>query len=225
MAFLRGIGFAAATALALTSVSASAQFFFKPKDLRGTPVTGAETDIGQMLPGATGDEQRAAVAWNLRAALNVAALQCQFEPTLNTVANYNAILTDHTAELKTTYTTLTKYFVRTNKTVKLGQGALDQFGTRTYSSFATVSAQYNFCKVAAEIGREALFVPRGGFSQLALDRMRELRNSLTPWGEQQFYGSMPYAALPRFDEACWKKNSFVEAKCGPALTPVSFAAR
>ena len=222
---IRGIGIIAGATVSLVSMPASAQFFFKPKDLRGTPVTGAEPDIGQPLPGATGEEQRAAVAWNMRAALNVAALQCQFEPTLNTVANYNAILTDHQAELKTTYTMLTKYFVRVNKTTKAGQTALDQFGTRTYSSFATVAAQYNFCKVAGEIGREALFVPRGGFAQLSLDRMRELRNSLTPWGEQQFYGSLPYAALPRFDEACWKKGSFVEAKCGPAITPVSYAAR
>ena len=31
------------------------------------------------------------MVWNLRAALNVAALQCQFGPTLLTLPNYNAI--------------------------------------------------------------------------------------------------------------------------------------
>ncbi len=42
----------------------------------------------------------------MRAALNVAALQCQFEPMLTTVSNYNATLKDHEAELKGAFDTL-----------------------------------------------------------------------------------------------------------------------
>ncbi|MDD1451225.1 hypothetical protein NHF48_009950 [Sphingomonas sp. H160509] len=131
---------------------------------------------------------RAALVWHMRAALNVAALQCQFEPTLLTVPNYNSILADHGEELKGAFDTLTKYFVRVNKAAgpKAGQTALDQFGTRTYSSFATVAAQYGFCQTAGSIGRDAVFAPRGHFADVALARSRELRNSLIPWGEQRF---------------------------------------
>lgn len=200
----------------VAAAPASAQFFLRSHDFRGETVKGHEDGLGQVLPGATEAELRAAMAWNVRAGLNVAALQCQFEPTLLTVSNYNAILTDHKAELKDSFDTLTKYFVRVNKNPKLGQTALDQFGTKTYSGFATVAAQYNFCQTANDIGREAIFAPRGTFGDIAQRRMRELRNSLVPWGEQKFprvhYSNIN---LPRLDAVCWSKRGDWQAKkCG-----------
>ena len=225
-----GIAGAIATLAAglLVTTPATAQFYMKSKDLRGERVRGDEPGIGQMMPGATNDELRAAVVWNMRAALNVAALQCQFEPSLLTVQNYNAILADHKQELAQSYTVLGKYFERVAKTKKEGQNALDQFGTRTYSGFATVAAQYGFCTTASSIGREALYAPRGTFGEIALGRMREVRNSLTPWGEQQFprmLVSLSPATLPRFDKACWKKDEFVVKKCGQPFGAVTYAAR
>jgi len=212
------------TALALgamvigaVAAPASAQFFLRSHDFTGAPVVGDEPGIGQLMPGATPAELKAGVTWNMRAALNVAALQCQFEPTLLTVSNYNALLTDHSAELKGAFDTLTKYFTRVAKTKKDGQTALDQFGTRTYSGFATVSAQFGFCQTANAIGRDALFVKRGGLGDLAMARMRELRNSLTPYGEQHFqrYLGRDYASYPRLDAMCWdKKGLWVAKKCG-----------
>lgn len=227
MGLVRFVGVCAATACALSSVSASAQFYLQHKDLSGTAITGSEPEVGMVLPGATEAEQRAGVAWNMRAALNVAALQCQFEPTLLTVDKYNALLTDHQDELKSSYDTLTKYFMRVAKTKKEGQQALDQFGTRTYSSFATVNSQFNFCRTAGDIGREALFSPRGQFTRLSLDRMRELRNSLTPWGDQAIVrvGRPAPATLPRFEKACWKGSDYNVKKCGDPLVPVTYAAR
>ncbi|SEL29012.1 hypothetical protein SAMN05216382_1726 [Sphingomonas palmae] len=227
MGLVRFVGVCAATVCALSSVSASAQFYLQHKDLSGAAITGTEPDVGMALPGATDAEQRAGVAWNMRAALNVAALQCQFEPTLLTVDKYNALLTDHEDELKSSYDTLTKYFLRTAKTKKEGQQALDQFGTRTYSSFATVNSQFNFCRVAGDIGREALFSPRGQFTRLSLDRMRELRNSLTPWGDQAIVrtGRPLPATLPRFEKMCWKGSDYNVKKCGDPLVPVKYAAR
>ena len=50
--------------------------------------------IAQPCPARRAAEQRAALVWNMRAALNVAALQCQFEPTLLTVPNYKRMLRD-----------------------------------------------------------------------------------------------------------------------------------
>lgn len=216
MTVARIAGVGAAAILWTTAIPASAQFFLKSKDLSGSPVVGDEPGIGQPMPGATQAELRAGLVWNMRAALNVAALQCQFESTLVTVSNYNAILADHRDELKASFDTLTKYFLRVNKPVKAGQAALDSFGTRTYSGFATVAAQYNFCETANAIGTEAAFEPRGKFYELAQRRMRELRNSLVPWGDQAMtYTVQPRISVPRVDAICWsKRGEWVEKKCG-----------
>jgi hypothetical protein len=217
---LFGLAMAAAT---LAATPASAQFFMKPMDLHGERVTGAEPGIiGPALPDASPTELRAALIWNLRAALNVAALQCQFEPTLLTLSNYNALLRDHGDELKNSYSTLEKYFTRVAKNnKKVGQTELDRFGTRVYSGFSTVSAQLTFCSAAGSIGHAALFAKPGALGDVAEVRMRELRNSLTPWGEQQFWGMQMSPAstretFPPFaNEQCWKKDQYVVKKCGP----------
>lgn len=196
---------------------ASAQFFFKSPDLSGAPVRGDEPGIVMPLPGATPVELRAGLVWTLRAGLNVAALQCQFDDSLLTVSNYNALLKDHADELQASLDTLTKYFTRTNKTKKAGQAALDQFGTRTYSGFSTVSGQYMFCQTAGSIGRDAIYAPRGTLGSVAEMRMRELRNSLLPAGEQRFPGriTLPrHVLLPNLADQCWKRDEWNAKKCG-----------
>lgn len=205
------------------AVPASAQFFIKPANLKGARVTGAEPGMtGPELPDASAAELRAALVWNLRAAMNVAALQCQFEPTLLTLGNYNALLVDHEAELKDSYATLEKYFVRLSKNNrKAGLTELDRFGTRVYSGFSTVSGQLSFCSTAASIGHEALFIARGKLGDLAQDRMRELRASLAAWGEQQFGRTYnrappPDPVTPPFaNELCWKGDEYLVKQCGP----------
>lgn len=211
----------------LAAQPASAQFFLKSPDLSGAPVTGAEPGMtGPAMPNATPDELRAALVWNLRAALNVAALQCQFEPTLLTVTNYNAILRDHAVELRNAYQAVEKYFQREAKgNKKLGTTEHDRYNTRVYAGFSTISAQYTFCQTAGSIGHQALFLNPGQLGNLAQNRMRELRASLSPAGEQQFprgyhhlYRAAP--ALPPFgDVRCWTKRSVYDPKkCGP-LSP------
>jgi hypothetical protein len=205
-----------------SAVPASAQFFIKPADLKGEPVTGAEPGMtGPALPGANETELRAALVWNLRAALNVAALQCQFAPTLATVDNYNALLEDHAGELKSSYATLEKYFTRSNaNNKKVGQNELDKFGTRVYSGFSTVSGQLSFCATAASIGHQAIFAPPGKLANVAQERMRELRASLAAWGEQQFPRKFnrqpppPPPSPPFGNEMCWKDRDYVVKKCG-----------
>jgi hypothetical protein len=196
---------------------ASAQFFLKSYDFRGGPVTGVEPEVGMPLPGATPDELRAGLVWNLRAALNVAALQCDFAPMLLTVDNYNAMLQDHSAELKKSLDLINGYFVRTAKTKAAGQTAFDRFGTRTYSAFATVAAQYGFCQTASKIGREVIFTPRGQLGDVAVNYMREMRNSLVPYGEQQFpraFYARTYLYLPDFQPSCWRKDRYSVTYCG-----------
>lgn len=232
MVGLRVFGASVVMAALVASAPASAQFFMKSKDLSGQAVRGDEPGIAQALPGATEKEVRAALTWTLRAGMNVAALQCQFEPTLLTVENYNAILLDHRAELKDSYDTVYGYFKRTHKTPKAAQTAFDQFGTKTYSSFNAIAAQYNFCQTAGSIGRALIYAPRGSFAAVAQERMREMRNSLSPWGEQQFPRSF-YAEsrVPRLDKVCWsKKGEWQTKKCGsldfpPPVAAVSLAQR
>ncbi|WP_294323276.1 hypothetical protein [uncultured Sphingomonas sp.] len=219
MSVVRTLVLAAAAALTVAASPASAQFFFKPYDMDGPRVTGEEPGItSQALPGATPAELRAAVLWNLRSALNVAALQCQFEPTMLTLSNYNALLFNHADELKASYAALDKYFDRTTGSLKAGQTALDQFGTRVYSGFSTVSAQLGFCQAANEIGQEALFVPRGYLGEFAELRMRKLRNSLVAYGEQQFTRQIPYMRpirLYQFENPkCWRKGVWQTKRCG-----------
>lgn len=222
----------AGAATMMAAGPATAQFYFKTHDMTGAPVTGAEPGILPPMPGATPGELTAGLVWQLRSALNVAALQCQFEPTLLTVANYNAIIHDHDTEFDDAQKALLAYFTRVNKTKKAGQSAFDQFNTRVSSEFSTVSAQYSFCQTAGEVGQAALFAPRGGMKAVAQARTRELRNSLVPWGEQYFPGTVvinmpPY--IPRMDDACWKKDEWNDRKCGaypfPVGTPVAMAAR
>ncbi|WP_239019526.1 hypothetical protein [Sphingomonas suaedae] len=214
----RLISMAAVGAALFAAAPASAQFYFKGPDISGPRATGAEPGLlAQPLPGATPGELRAAMVWNLRAALNVAALQCQFAPTLLTLPNYNTILRDHRVELADSYTVLSKYFTRTHKTVKAAQTALDQYGTRVYSSFSAVHAQLTFCAAADDVAQEAVFTPRGQFGDLAAERMGEIRNSLTRWGEQQFpatyYLYIPYS-YPNFaDEKCWRKDVYSPQRC------------
>ncbi|WP_174292292.1 hypothetical protein [Sphingomonas bacterium] len=231
--FAAGAVLAAAVAAA---TPATAQFFLQSHDFSGGTVKGDEPGMTVPLPGATSAEYKAALAWTMRSALNLAALQCQFEPTLHTVETYNAILKDHDAEFDKDQATLQKYYARTpgagrataGKGSKAGQAGFDQFGTRTYSAFAVVSAQYGFCQTAAAVGREALFAPRGTFGDLAERRMRQLRNSLVPAGEERF----PYyltrtstlTPLPRLDAQCWNKKSEWQAgKCGAQNWPPAAA--
>lgn len=209
---------------------ASAQFYIKEYDYAGDPVSGIEPDIMQQLPGASDAEMAAGMVWTLRAALNVAALQCQFEPMLLTQGTYNALLVDHGEELKSSWLALDRYFTRQNKTTRAGQNALDQYGTRTYSSFATVASQLGFCRTAAAVGRDVIFSPRGSLATIARMRLRELRNSLTPYGEQQFprYLQPSPAPLPKFDQVCWnRKGEWQTRKCGSSTLSIgtSLAAR
>lgn len=217
MTIVRILASAALAAGLFAGPSASAQFFLKSYDFRGSPVTGTEPEIGMPLPGATPAEIRAGLTWNLRSALNVAALQCDFAPMLLTTDHYNAMLKDHKDELKSAFDTLNGYFVRTAKTKAAGQTAFDKFGTRTYSAFSTVAAQFGFCQTASKIGREVVFAPRGKMADVAFEYMRELRNSLVPYGEQRFPRAFVRTVidLPPWDTTCFtKKGVFSTGSCG-----------
>jgi hypothetical protein len=198
----------AATSFAVAQ-PATAQIFWQSPDFRGTPIISGEAGIGIPMPGATPAEESAAVAWQLRSGLNVMALQCQFDKTLLAQDSYNGILVNHREELAKAYATLTGYFLRIGKTKKVAQDALDRYGTKNYTSFSTVRAQYGFCQAASNIARATLFAPRGSFQTVATERLRELRNSLVPQGEQLFrFGARLPISYPDFGNKCWSKRGY-----------------
>ena len=197
------VSFAAAL---VTAAPAPAALFWVPPNFTGAPVTGDEPGIGLAMPGASAKELQAHLIWNMRAGLNVAALQCQFSPSLMTVRNYNDLLRQHSAELNTAYQALGAYFKRTAG--KTWQTALDQYTTRTYNGFSTLHAQLGFCETAATIGRDALYQPKGSLYLTAQKRMREFRNSLVPQGDGlmsrvTYLGTRQLAPL---DAECWNEK-------------------
>lgn len=147
------------------------------------PAASAPLPPGVMAPVVmremTPAETRAHQVWSLRAALNVAALQCQFSPFLRTVKNYNQILPHHSAELAAALKTINAHFVR-HDGAKTARQTFDQYTTRTYNSFSTLEAQRTFCQKASDVGWEVLDAKKGGYSDLAAARLPEIRQAMMP---------------------------------------------
>ena len=159
-----------------------------PAKPRAAPVVEAapvyESHSGVHIPQAatmrplTPAEAEANAIWNLRAGLNVAALQCQYSRFLATVRTYNDLLKHHSAELAAAQATMVGHFKRYDGTRALN--SFDQYTTKTYNSFSTLDAQYSFCAAAGEIGHNALMLAKGGLGKYALAQNPVLRSSLTP---------------------------------------------
>src|SRR3546814_19233232 len=110
-----------------------------PPDFSGPPVTTLEPGIARPLPGATPDEVRSSLIWNLRAGLNVAALQCQFSPFLGTVRNYNQLLRHQAAVLDSPRASLERSFPRAPS--QAGPRAFDPYTTPTHNNQPTHRTQ------------------------------------------------------------------------------------
>ena len=204
--------FCGAALVALPLSSAGAQIFLQSPDYRAGPVTGSEPGISLPLPGATSEEYAAALLWNLRAGLNVAALQCHAMKTIDAVPNYNAMLDNHGPQLRAAYERLQGYFKRTAGSIK----AFDDYNTKTYNSFSTLFGQNGFCQTAGSIGRDVLFAPRGALHQVAQARMSEFRNSLKPAQDRMFISQpfyRPVAIIPNFGPECYDKKGRFREKC------------
>lgn len=212
-----GLVAAVAAPLLATAGPAPAQLYISQPNLRAATIEPGDPLVGLPLPGATAAEHRANLLWNLRAGLNVAALQCQFSDYLRAVPNYNGLLAHHSAELAAAYTTLNNYFKRVHGAAK-GQKAFDDYSTITYNNWSTLQAQMIFCQTATNIAKSALATPKGQLLQLAQNRMRELRNALVPaYDPRPAY--RPY--LIRFRDMslapgpeCYSKKGVLRRACG-----------
>lgn len=182
----------AVAALALGTAVADAKPARKPAKKAGAaakktpkPPVVAAAPGGVMVPKAvvlrpmTSVEAEANALWNLRAALNIAALQCQYSPYLATTAYYYAVLTHHSDVFRQAMTTMTAHFQRYDGP-KRAVSSFDQYTTRTYNSFSTLDAQYSFCYAAGSVGRQVLAVPLGQLGVLADGFNMQMRASLTP---------------------------------------------
>jgi hypothetical protein len=209
--------FAGAVALAglVTGAATPAQAFLfwnKKEQVLMGPAAGGEAGITQPLAGAKPNEQLANLVWTMRAGLNVAALQCQFTPSLRTVSIYNNMLRQHAGELQTSYAALTAYFKRV--AAAKWASAMDQYTTRTYNGFSTLQGQLSFCETAAAIGRETLERPRGELGKIATERMREFRASLAPRGDRIQPANVASVSVPSTDfGVCWDKKGRIKKKC------------
>jgi hypothetical protein len=146
-------------------------------------------------------EERAHQAWSLRAALNVAALQCQFSPFLRTVRNYNLMLPHHSAELASALKTMNAHFARLDG-AKAARQTFDQYTTRTYNSFSTLEAQLSFCQKASDIGWEALAAKKGSYADLAVARLPEIRNALIPTVNPLLQVNLGWPDVPTIINPC-----------------------
>jgi hypothetical protein len=211
------LAIAALTGLTIAT-PASAQFYMNDPGFEKGPIQGNDPLVGLPIPDATPAEYRAHLLWNMRAGLNVAALQCQFSPYLRTVDNYNGLLAHHSKELASAYTAMNAYFKRTKGAG--GQKAFDDYTTITYNNFSTMQAQLGFCQTAASIGKEALTKPKGQLGTLAEQRMRELRSSLVPSYKPTMIPYNPYAIrlapVPPLQDDCWTKRNELKVRCGGA---------
>lgn len=212
---LRFLGLGLAGALAAAQ-PAQAQFFITDPGFAKGPIEGSDPLVGIPLSSATPSEYRAHLVWNLRAGLNVAALQCQFSKYLRAVDNYNGILAHHSKELADAYTLLNGYFRKANGSAARGQKAFDDYTTSTYNNFSTLQAQYGFCQTAADIAKQALLQPKGQLHVTAEQRMRELRSSLVPVRETVVSYTpnlIPMPPIPPLDKRCYDKRGRLKEQC------------
>ena len=150
----------------------------KPPEIVVLPIVpgGFMVPKAVVLRNPTPAEAAANAVWNVRAGLNVAALQCQFSGYLKTVKNYNDFLKHHGDELVAAQQTMLGHFRRYDGA--RATSSFDQYTTRTYNSYSTLDAQYAFCDAAGRVGRQVLALPKGKLTGTALALLPQVRQSL-----------------------------------------------
>lgn len=157
-------------------VKSASQMPAKPPAPKPPTTAGIMVPKAVVLVRATPAEARAHDVWTLRAALNVAALQCQYSPFLRAVDNYNQMLKKHGGELTSAQTTMLSHYTRTLK--RGGAAAFDRYNTRSYNSFSTLDAQYSFCWAAGQAGLALRIGDVGAMGRIAQTMVPELRAAL-----------------------------------------------
>jgi hypothetical protein len=121
----------------------------------------------------TATETKAEALWKMRAALNVAALQCQYNPSLKVVDNYNQFVKRHNSELESARTTMEGSYRR--RFGKAWAGQFDRYNTRTYNSFSATGVQVAYCNKMGEVGTKSLALEPGTLMAYAEATVPEIR--------------------------------------------------
>lgn len=136
-----------------------------------TQLPGYGSDGVRITPnrGLTRDE----AIWNFRAAINVAALNCQ-GPVWGAIAqNYNRMIVVHKAQLTKTNAAVDNEYRKRFA----GQNALRVRDTRTtelYNYFAYPPVREEFCNAGLRKSEEALLVPVATFGDYAITSLNEV---------------------------------------------------
>ena len=114
----------------------------------------------------------AQTTWNLRSALNVAALNCLESQHAGILPNYKAFLETHASALSASNRALASEFRQ--KYGATYRDVQDSYMTQVYNYFALPPAQDAFCDVALTVSNELQLVEKGNldiFSAMALPRI------------------------------------------------------
>lgn len=144
----RLIGIAAAIAAATVATPATAQYASQeplppgyasptlrlpPRDARGDFTTPNRNLVGQDA------------FWNLRIALNVAAIGCRGPGSLELIADYNRIIGKHGDMIRAAEASVIG---------RIGVSARDRTSTKLFNYFAQPPAQREFCRVAGSVAQQ-----------------------------------------------------------------------
>ena len=128
------------------------------------------------------------------------------------------MLVDQREDLTAAYKVLTGYFQRIvgPGAKKAGNKAFDDYNTKSYNGWSTLYGQRTFCNMAAELGKQLAFAPKGGMLAFAQANMRAFRNSLAYAGDpllgtRALY--FPPVYIPDYPPSCFAKNGDLKAKC------------
>lgn len=91
--------------------------------------------------------------WNLKIALNVAAIGCRGPGSLELIADYNRIIGRHTPMIRSAEAAVIARLGRETRTN--GISARDRVSTKLFNYFAQPPAQKQFCRIAGSIARQA----------------------------------------------------------------------
>lgn len=205
------LGTLSAVLTATVTPPAEAQLFYDPIKFDAPVLTGTEPELRLNPAPETASERQANLLWNLRAGLNVAALGCQFSPTLATVRNYNQMLRNQREELERARVTLENYFKRIAGA--MGPRAFDRYTTQVYNGISPIKGKVGFCQTAAEIGRAAIGSPKGELYRVAALRLGELRSSLEPIPDGMFSVRPLRFAVPELPDPCRDKRGRRKKRC------------
>jgi hypothetical protein len=121
----------------------------------------------------TATETKAEALWKMRAALNVAALQCQYDPALKVVDNYNQFVKRHSTELESARAAMEGNYRR--RFGKAWAGQFDRYNTRNYNSFSATGVQVAYCNKMGEVGTKSLAMEPGTLTAYAVTTVPEIR--------------------------------------------------